>query len=155
LRARIEDILPLALDYLREISRLEHKYIVGFGVGVQEYLMAQNWRLNDVGLRQAIWRAVVLCEDETLELSHFKIEAPVVAHKLPQIEVKPHVSEVQPHGFSIFKAGQLREFDALEQDIYKQAMAHYAGNVSEVARKLGVGRSTLYRKLSQYGMISP
>jgi DNA-binding NtrC family response regulator len=46
----------------------------------------------------------------------------------------------------------MRRMDDLERDIIKFALAHYRGHMSEISRKLGIGRSTLYRKLKDYGL---
>jgi DNA-binding NtrC family response regulator len=48
--------------------------------------------------------------------------------------------------------GELRPIEALEQEVIRFALGHYGGRMSEVARRLGIGRSTLYRKLRDYGM---
>jgi DNA-binding NtrC family response regulator len=46
----------------------------------------------------------------------------------------------------------MRRLDELEKEIIKFALGHYRGHMSEVSRKLGIGRSTLYRKLKDYGL---
>lgn len=48
--------------------------------------------------------------------------------------------------------GELRPFEALEAEVIRFAVGHYRGHMSEVARRLGIGRSTLYRKLKDYGI---
>ena len=48
--------------------------------------------------------------------------------------------------------GEIRRFEALEEDAIRFAVDHYRGRMSEVARRLGIGRSTLYRKLKDYGI---
>ena len=48
-------------------------------------------------------------------------------------------------------AGNLRQLDHLEAETIKFALAYYRGQMSAVARKLGIGRSTLYRKMKEYG----
>lgn len=45
--------------------------------------------------------------------------------------------------------GHMRSIQALEADIIRMAVRHYGGQMSEVARRLGIGRSTLYRKLNE------
>jgi transcriptional regulator of acetoin/glycerol metabolism len=50
--------------------------------------------------------------------------------------------------------GELRPFEALEADVIRCAVGHCQGHMSEVARRLGIGRSTLYRKLKEYGIAS-
>jgi len=48
--------------------------------------------------------------------------------------------------------GEIRRFEDLEAETIRFAIDHYRGRMSEVARRLGIGRSTLYRKLKDYGI---
>jgi len=48
----------------------------------------------------------------------------------------------------------IRPLAEIEADVIRIAIAHYRGSVSEVARHLGIGRTTVYRKLSELGMIA-
>ena len=48
--------------------------------------------------------------------------------------------------------GQVRRLDEIEAEVIRFAVTHYRRRISEVARKLGIGRSTLYRKLETFGM---
>jgi len=52
-------------------------------------------------------------------------------------------------------AGDIRPLEEIEADVIRAAVSHYRGQMSEVARKLQIGRSTLYRKLESLGMGSP
>ena len=49
-------------------------------------------------------------------------------------------------------SGHIRKFEELESEIIRMAIARYEGHMSEVARRLGIGRSTLYRKLKEFGL---
>jgi len=49
-------------------------------------------------------------------------------------------------------AGNIRKFEEMECEIIRMAIARYNGHMSEVARRLGIGRSTLYRKLKEFGL---
>ena len=49
-------------------------------------------------------------------------------------------------------SGHIRKFEDLESEIIRMAIARYEGHMSEVARRLGIGRSTLYRKLKEFGL---
>jgi DNA-binding NtrC family response regulator len=49
-------------------------------------------------------------------------------------------------------AGHLRKMEDLESEIIRLAISRYDGHMSEVARRLGIGRSTLYRKLKEFGL---
>ena len=58
-------------------------------------------------------------------------------------------------GVTLYLAdGNLRPLDAIEADVIRLAIGHYRGRMSEVARRLGIGRSTLYRKLAELGIDS-
>ncbi|MDR3496291.1 MAG: sigma-54 dependent transcriptional regulator [Ancalomicrobiaceae bacterium] len=59
-----------------------------------------------------------------------------------------------PFGFlrSLDEKGHVRTLSAIEEEMIRIAIEHYAGRMSEVARRLGIGRSTLYRKLKEYGL---
>ncbi len=48
--------------------------------------------------------------------------------------------------------GDVRRLERLEEETIRFALAHYRGQMSEMARKLGIGRSTLYRKMKDYGL---
>jgi DNA-binding NtrC family response regulator len=49
------------------------------------------------------------------------------------------------------QTGHMRKLEDVEAEIIKMAIERYSGRMSEVARRLGIGRSTLYRKLKEYG----
>jgi DNA-binding NtrC family response regulator len=50
------------------------------------------------------------------------------------------------------ESGEMRPIGALEEEVIRFAIGHYRGRMSEVARRLGIGRSTLYRKIKDYGI---
>jgi DNA-binding NtrC family response regulator len=62
-------------------------------------------------------------------------------------------ADVTPPPVAVFDGeGHLRQLEQIERDLIELAIDHYAGHMSEVARRLGIGRSTLYRKLREYGL---
>ena len=67
--------------------------------------------------------------------------------------VSPAPQAVSPFGLGVTDpSGHIRKFEELECEIIRMAIARYNGHMSEVARRLGIGRSTLYRKLKEYGL---
>jgi DNA-binding NtrC family response regulator len=65
----------------------------------------------------------------------------------------PAPQVTSPYGFQVTDpAGQIRKFEDMECEIIRMAIARYEGHMSEVARRLGIGRSTLYRKLKEFGL---
>ena len=59
-----------------------------------------------------------------------------------------------PHAMSLVveDTGEMKPMDALEAEIIRFALQFYRGRMSEVSRRLGIGRSTLYRKLKDLGL---
>jgi DNA-binding NtrC family response regulator len=49
-------------------------------------------------------------------------------------------------------AGHMRKLEDIESEVIRMAISRYDGHMSEVARRLGIGRSTLYRKLKELGL---
>jgi DNA-binding NtrC family response regulator len=65
----------------------------------------------------------------------------------------PALPQGSPYALSATNAsGHIRKFEDLESEIIRMAIARYDGHMSEVARRLGIGRSTLYRKLKEFGL---
>ena len=62
-------------------------------------------------------------------------------------------SEASPFTLSATDpAGHMRKLEEIESELIRMAISRYAGRMSEVARRLGIGRSTLYRKLKDLGL---
>ena len=56
-------------------------------------------------------------------------------------------------GVTLFRPdGNMRPLEDIEADVIRLAIGHYRGRMTEVARRLGIGRSTLYRKLGELGI---
>ena len=49
-------------------------------------------------------------------------------------------------------AGEIRSLEAIEADMIRLALGRYRGHMTEVAKRLNIGRSTLYRKMKDYGL---
>lgn len=59
---------------------------------------------------------------------------------------------MNPHILLFDEHGVIRPFEKIEKDIIQLALQHCGGRMTEVAKKLGIGRSTLYRKTADYGI---
>jgi DNA-binding NtrC family response regulator len=127
----------LAHEFLYLAASEEHRHIHGFEAGVLNALKQKTWASNVRELRQNVHRAVVLCQGTQLSLGDFTIS-------LPEAEIS--------HAFTLFEGEHIRPFESLEKAIYTQAFTHYEGRMGEMAMRLGVGRTTLYRKLSAFGV---
>ena len=72
----------------------------------------------------------------------------------------PHTVEVTPGATgrsalgipAVTDAGEIRSLEAMEADMIRLALGRYRGHMTEVAKRLGIGRSTLYRKMREFGL---
>ena len=128
-------------------------------------------------LENAVFRAVVLADGDTIGMEEFPQiaaqlaglhEAPPAAPDLPGhgtapapalVDVPPMLDIGSPlagsskGSLSLFDdQGQVRPLEEIEAEAIRFAIAHYRGQMSEVARRLRIGRSTLYRKLDSLGL---
>ena len=78
---------------------------------------------------------------------------------MPALLTKTHAASVfdldlnDGIGITLYaEDGNLRPLEEIEADVIRLAIGHYRGRMSEVARRLGIGRSTLYRKLGDLGI---
>jgi DNA-binding NtrC family response regulator len=162
LRTRREDIPELARYFLARFAAEEGKRVTTIEAGAVALLTGHAWPGNVRQLENAIFRAVVLAEGETLGVNEF----PQLArnHKddgnmLPEMAgapiLAPQALELTTGGNSLsLLDGQdhVRTLDEIERDVIRFAISHYRGQMSEVARRLQIGRSTLYRKLESLGL---
>jgi DNA-binding NtrC family response regulator len=162
LRTRREDIPELARYFLARFSAEEGKRIIAIEAEAVALLISHAWPGNVRQLENAIFRAVVLAEGETLGVSEFP--QLVRSHKgdgiaLPEMAgapiMAPQPDELTTSASSLpLLDGQdhVRTLDEVERDVIRFAITHYRGQMSEVARRLQIGRSTLYRKLESLGL---
>jgi len=93
-----------------------------------------------------LFRAVVFCDRDALTEGDFPQLANIVG------DIGPRAT-ANAGGVTLFGPdGHLRSLEEIEADVIRLAIGHYRGRMSEVARRLGIGRSTLYRKLSDLGI---
>jgi len=168
LRARREDIPHLLRHFLARFGAEENRTITNISGEAMAYLSQLEWPGNIRQLENAVYRAVVMSDGDQLGLADFpSIPAhPPVVPELqsdplivsPNIHLPaPTVSGVEipiaplPNGtLSMLSSnGEVRALEEMETEIIRFAISHYRGQMSEVARRLKIGRSTLYRKLDE------
>jgi DNA-binding NtrC family response regulator len=71
---------------------------------------------------------------------------------LVQAAQQQHLPQLPGDYRLLTSVGEVKPFDQVEADIIRFAIEHYRGKMTEVARKLGIGRSTLYRKMQDYNL---
>jgi DNA-binding NtrC family response regulator len=167
LRARREDIADLVRAFLARFAAEEGKRVRGLSAEALSLLVRYDWPGNVRQLENAVFRAVVLADGDELTVAEFPQIAAQVEGFDVRIPAAPTLSEAanapireivrvevrDPHAMTLVdEAGDLRKLDELEADIIRFALQHYRGHMSEVSRRLGIGRSTLYRKLKELGL---
>jgi DNA-binding NtrC family response regulator len=186
LRERPVDIPALTRHFLARFAAEEGKRTRAITPEALRVLTMFRWPGNIRQLENAMFRAVVLAEDDTVGLEEFpQIAAQVGSHgyeaaatanldemamstddlapaliptgsdveePAPSVAAKPLVSgEALP---ILDAEGEVRPLEDIESELIRYAVSHYRGQMSEVARRLQIGRSTLYRKLEALGLNS-
>jgi DNA-binding NtrC family response regulator len=96
-----------------------------------------------------LFRAAVYCESNSLSADSF----PQLSEMLGEQGSVTVASAHEGVGIMLYTDdGNLRPLEEIEADVIRLAIGHYRGRMTEVARRLGIGRSTLYRKLSDLGI---
>ncbi len=166
LRARRADIADLARRFVARFAAEEGKRIRGLCAEASSLLATYSWPGNVRQLENAVFRAVVLADGDELTVAEFpQIAAqvdgfdvripPLAAALPPPLRQEREIVRVEmrdPNVLALLDdGGDVRKLEELEADAIRFALAHYRGQMSAMARKLGIGRSTLYRKMKEYG----
>jgi len=164
LRDRKEDVPALVDAFVRRFNVEEGKSVVGAAPETMAYLSAFDWPGNVRQLENAVYRAIVLADAPYLQPHDFPAISGVAP---PAMAAEPAATvHVQPVGSGqlmpdlpqaipvriLDERGHLRTLEEIERDLIQLAIEIYAGHMSEVARRLGIGRSTLYRKVREQGL---
>jgi len=180
LRDRPEDVPDLVRHFLVRFTAEEGKRIRVVGADAMALLTHCPWPGNVRQLENAIFRAVVLAEGDEISIEEFPqlsaqaakaptplpseaeplpaaaADAPLMLEpEAPVSPIGPPAPSLRPHGPALAllgPAGDVRPLADIEADVIRFAIAHYRGQMSEVARRLQIGRSTLYRKLDDLGV---
>ncbi len=159
LRDRASDIPTLARHLLGRIA--EHRGLRPLSIGndALAVLMRYGWPGNVRQLAGVLFRAALQCEGTSLTAEHFPHIAIQSRFSGRQNDHLPDITKASADAalggpqLSLYRPdGHLRSMEELEADIIRLAIGHYRGRMTEVARRLGIGRSTLYRKLGELGI---
>ncbi|CDZ63624.1 Acetoacetate metabolism regulatory protein AtoC [Neorhizobium galegae bv. orientalis] len=97
--------------------------------------------LSDYAMREALADSPVFANNDKARVGRPDAKA-MLAAAYPQENVIVSTDET----------GEVRKLADVEEELIRFALKFYRGQMSQVARKLGIGRSTLYRKLKDYGI---
>jgi transcriptional regulator with PAS, ATPase and Fis domain len=142
LRERPEDILVLAEAFLDEVGQTIGRPAAGLSEAAREQLLVHAWPGNVRELRNAIERAVILCQGGLVTREHLPL---TVARPVEQrVAIAAPVSQEFPvEGVAL---------DDVERDLLQKAMAKAGHNKSKAAKLLGLSRGQLYSLLRRHGL---
>lgn len=153
LRERAGDVAALARHLLARIAEQPGLRPLGITDEAIALLSGYDWPGNVRQLQNALFRAAVLCEGDSLTRADFPQIAQLAATRPAGEGGVALRGGTGAAGITLFKPdGNLRALDEIEADVIRLAIGHYRGRMTEVARRLGIGRSTLYRKLGELGI---
>ncbi len=181
LRERRDDIPDLVGRFLNRFAGEEGKRLDGVAPEAAALLKGYDWPGNVRQLENAVFRAVVLAETRMLTVSEFpqiavhvdgfavsvpdvpasgapraRFDGPVMLGRPAHIPATVPVPA--PNGRSgvgipaLGDSGDIRSLQAVEADMIRLAVGRYRGRMTEIAKRLGIGRSTLYRKMREIGI---
>ena len=167
LRERREDIPALAQYFVTRFASEENKQVSGLTPDTMQLLESYSWPGNVRQLENTVFRAVVLCDADALDVTDFpqianamglsgqerKAAAGSLGVSMTPAQQASRAPKTTGFGLSATDlAGHMRRLEEIEAEVIRLAIARYDGRMSEVARRLGIGRSTLYRKLKDLGL---
>ena len=130
LRERRDDILPLARAFLKRFASQADRVLSDFSPEAAERLRRYDWPGNVRQLQNEIQRTVLMCEGQIVQASDLSI-----GHEQPGADT----------------GGQnLTLMEAMERNKIVEVLRETGGNKQETARRLGIGRQTLYNKIKAY-----
>jgi DNA-binding NtrC family response regulator len=133
LRERRDDILPLAKAFLKRFAAQANRTLRSFTLPAADRLTSFEWPGNVRQLQNEIQRAVLLCEGPDVDASDLSVS-----------EIKIIPSEGHDTAFSLL--------EGVERNAIIQMLRETGGNKLETAKRLGIGRQTLYNKIKAYGI---
>ncbi len=133
LRERREDIMPLANAFLKRFAAQANRVLRGFTPEAVERLTNFDWPGNVRQLKNEVQRAVLLCEGDVVDASDLSIS-----------KILAVGDEAQDTNFTLL--------EGVERNAIVQMLKETGGNKLETAKRLGIGRQTLYNKIKAYGI---
>lgn len=133
LRERKDDIMPLVRSFLKRFSAQANRVINGFTPAAEERIINFDWPGNVRQLQNEIQRAVLLSEGDVIDIPDLSISKSRTAEE-----------ESQDTNFTLL--------EGVERNAIVQMLRDTGGNKLETAKRLGIGRQTLYNKIKAYGI---
>lgn len=179
LRERLSDVAELATHFMARFAAEEGKRVIGFTPDAMRLLHLYSWPGNVRQLENAVFRATVMADGPLLSVAEFPQiaahvdgfsaevpAAPAFVDRNPAFtgpallgaeDTVPQTIEIGGANGALGIAamsqdGEIRRLEDIEADMIRLALGRYRGHMTEVAKRLNIGRSTLYRKMQEYGL---
>jgi DNA-binding NtrC family response regulator len=160
LRERSSDIPALARHLLTRFAEQKLMRPLTIDNGALTVLMRYGWPGNVRQLASVLLRAGLECQASALtaeDFPHIATQSRFTARATdftPKLTKQSSDAAVNGMGaITVFdEDGHVRPLEEIEADLIRLAIGHYRGRMTEVAKRLGIGRSTLYRKLGEIGI---
>jgi DNA-binding NtrC family response regulator len=160
LRERSSDIPALARHLLNRLAEQTGLKPLSISNDALTVLMRYGWPGNVRQLAGVLFRAALQCDGSSLTAEHFPHIAVQSRFSGRRTDFAPNISKARSDeaiagapGVTLYTTdGHLRPLEDIEADVIRLAIGHYRGRMTEVARRLGIVRSTLYRKLGDLGI---
>lgn len=136
LRKRKEDIALLVDNFIKKFNRVQNRRVPGIDSQALSLLMAHDWPGNIRELENAVERAFILCGDNEISLKHLPPEITGIGHLSKGQDIRSVRQDLEARAIS----------EAIERNNYNRQAA---------ARELGIHKSTLFRKIKEYGIQLP
>lgn len=130
LRERREDIVPLATSFLKRYAAQAGRVITGFSPAAADQLRKFDWPGNVRQLQNEVQRAVLMSEGQVIDVADLSV-----------MDIPPSSDEAH-----------LTLLEGIERNTIVQLLKETGGNKLETAKRLGIGRQTLYNKIKAYGI---
>lgn len=153
LRERRSDIPALATHFIKAIHQSEGLDEKAISKEAMEILQNYSWPGNIRQLQNAIFRAVVMCDNDTLTPMEFPqiLTASGSKQTHPALKQFNHMQTPIEGQISILdNDDEIRSFQDMEKEIIEYALTYHKWRMSKVSKVLNIGRSTLYRKVEEY-----
>jgi DNA-binding NtrC family response regulator len=142
LRERVEDIVPLAVELLREHSAVVEpsRTVAPLSLDAVDALRVYRWPGNVRELSNAMQRALIAAGSRSVSVADLPA---IVRESTPADEAVPSADNRESAGESLA---------VMERRAILASLARHAGNTAAASRELGIGRATLYRKMKELTM---
>ncbi|MFV1982791.1 MAG: sigma-54-dependent transcriptional regulator [Thiohalomonadales bacterium] len=134
LRQRIEDIIPLAKEFLASVAKKYSQAILSIDSVAVSALKSYPWPGNVRELSHVMERAHILCQSSIIQIHDLGLNVNI-SKKQERTEITSEIED------------ELKPINEIEADIINKRLTHFDGNAEKTARSLGLSRSAFYRKL--------